>query len=114
MASCHLKTDDYRVLYKQSPVFSCRYRIGFRPTKKRRNKSMKKITVMSSFPASKKIYVEGSQPDIRVPFREIEQSPTVTSRGEEVNPPIRVYDTSGPYTDDSVQIDIEKGVPSRS
>ena len=58
-----------------------------------------KKTVMSHFPASKKVYVEGSQKDIRVPFREIEQTSTVTSRGEEVNPPIRVYDTSGPYTD---------------
>ena len=54
---------------------------------------------MTRFPASKKVYAEGSQPDIRVPFREIELSPTVTSRGEEENPPIRVYDTSGPYTD---------------
>lgn len=73
---------------------------------------MKKMTVMNRFPASKKIYVEGSQADIKVPFREIEQSSTVTSRGEEVNPPIRVYDTSGPYSDADVIIDIEKGLPS--
>lgn len=71
-----------------------------------------KKTVMSHFPASKKVYVEGSQKDIRVPFREIEQTPTVTPRGEEINPPIRVYDTSGPYTDDTITIDIEKGLPS--
>lgn len=69
------------------------------------------VTV-SSFPASKKIYVEGSQTDIRVPFREIEQSNTLTVRGEEANPPIQVYDTSGPYTDPNVQVDIEKGIPS--
>ena len=71
-----------------------------------------KKTVMNNFPASKKVYVEGSQADIRVPFREIEQTPTVTTRGEEINPPIRVYDTSGPYTDGNLTIDIEKGLPS--
>ena len=71
-----------------------------------------KKTVMNNFPASKKVYVEGSQGDIRVPFREIEQTPTVTTRGEEINSPIRVYDTSGPYTDENLTIDIEKGLPS--
>ena len=71
-----------------------------------------KKTVMNDFPASKKVYVEGSQPTIRVPFREIEQSLTVTSRGEEINSPIRVYDTSGPYTDANVEIEIEKGLPA--
>ncbi|USK72038.1 phosphomethylpyrimidine synthase ThiC [Peribacillus asahii] len=74
--------------------------------------SEQKNVVMTSFPASKKVFVEGSTPSIRVPFREIEQSPTVTARGEEVNPPIRVYDTSGSYTDPQVEIDIEKGLPS--
>ncbi|AZV42649.1 phosphomethylpyrimidine synthase ThiC [Peribacillus asahii] len=74
--------------------------------------SEQKNVVMTSFPASKKVFVEGSQPSIRVPFREIEQSPTVTARGEEVNLPIRVYDTSGPYTDPQVKIDIEKGLSS--
>ena len=71
-----------------------------------------KKTVMNGFPASKRVYVEGSQPTIRVPFREIEQSLTVTSRGEEINSPIRVYDTSGPYTDANVEIEIEKGLPA--
>lgn len=71
-----------------------------------------KKTVMSNFPASKKVYVEGSQKDIRVPFREIEQTSTVTTRGEEKNPSLRVYDTSGAYTDHNVTIDIEKGLPS--
>ncbi|MFJ8266751.1 phosphomethylpyrimidine synthase ThiC [Peribacillus asahii] len=74
--------------------------------------SEQKNVVMTSFPASKKVFVEGSTPSIRVPFREIEQSPTVTARGEEVNQPIRVYDTSGPYTDPQVKVDIEKGLPS--
>ena len=79
--------------------------------KKSRQSEDNKVSI-SSFPASKKVYVEGSQTDIRVPFREIEQSPTLTARGEEINSSIQVYDTSGPYTDPNVQIDIEKGVPS--
>ncbi|MGQ5521652.1 phosphomethylpyrimidine synthase ThiC [Chitinimonas sp. PSY-7] len=62
------------------------------------------------FPASQKIYVEGSRPDIRVPMREISQTDTPTSFGGEKNPPIYVYDTSGPYTDPNVKIDIRKGL----
>ena len=61
-------------------------------------------------PQSKKIYVEGSRPDIRVPMREISQSDTPAAFGAEKNAPITVYDTSGPYTDPSVQIDIRKGL----
>jgi phosphomethylpyrimidine synthase len=63
------------------------------------------------FPNSRKIYVEGSRPDIRVPMREIRQSDTPASFGAEKNPPIFVYDTSGPYTDPAVKIDIRKGLP---
>ncbi|MFQ5846598.1 MAG: phosphomethylpyrimidine synthase ThiC [Candidatus Methylomirabilales bacterium] len=63
-------------------------------------------------PNSKKVYVEGSRPDIRVPMREITQSDTRTSfDGGEKNPPIYVYDTSGPYTDPAVRIDIRSGLP---
>ena len=62
-------------------------------------------------PKSRKIYEQGSRPDIRVPFREIEQSDTPTSFGGEKNPPITVYDTSGPYTDPDVKIDIRSGLP---
>lgn len=63
------------------------------------------------FPNSKKIYVEGSRPGIRVPMREISQSDTLTDKGREENPPVLVYDTSGPYTDPNVEIDIRKGLP---
>ncbi|MEJ5210655.1 MAG: phosphomethylpyrimidine synthase ThiC [Burkholderiales bacterium] len=63
------------------------------------------------FPNSRKIYVEGSRPDIRVPMREITQADTPASFGAEPNPPIFVYDTSGPYTDPEVTIDIRKGLP---
>ncbi len=61
-------------------------------------------------PNSRKIYVEGSRPDIRVPMREISQSDTPASFGAEKNPPVFVYDTSGPYTDPSVKIDIRSGL----
>ncbi|MDF2786907.1 MAG: thiC [Neobacillus sp.] len=67
---------------------------------------------MSSFSGSKKVYVEGSRPDIQVPMREIELSPTTGTFGEEENPPIRVYDTSGPYTDADYSVDITKGLPA--
>ncbi|KOY83752.1 phosphomethylpyrimidine synthase ThiC [Lysinibacillus macroides] len=74
--------------------------------------SEKNITIMSSFEGSKKVYVEGSRPDILVPMREIALSPTTGSFGNEENAPIRVYDTSGPYTDPAYQIDITKGLPT--
>jgi phosphomethylpyrimidine synthase len=62
---------------------------------------------------SRKIHVEGSRPDIRVPMREIVQTPTpLANGGFEENPPFPVYDTSGPYTDPTVSIDIRKGLPS--
>ncbi|XAZ38861.1 phosphomethylpyrimidine synthase ThiC [Bacillus velezensis] len=68
------------------------------------------ISIMSSFSGSKKVYAEGSSPDIRVPMREISLSATTGAFGEEENAPIRVYDTSGPYTDPDVQIDIHEGL----
>ena len=57
-----------------------------------------------------KIYVSGSRPDIRVPMRQITQSDTPASFGAEKNPPVFVYDTSGPYTDPTVKIDIRSGL----
>ncbi|WP_276729572.1 phosphomethylpyrimidine synthase ThiC [Bacillus sp. (in: firmicutes)] len=68
------------------------------------------ISIMSSFSGSKKVYVEGSSSDIQVPMREIALSPTTGSFGEEENAPVRVYDTSGPYTDPDVTINIEEGL----
>lgn len=67
--------------------------------------------VTRPFPGSRKIYVEGSRPDLRVGMREIGQAPTAASFGAEDNPPITVYDTSGPYTDPEVKIDLLKGLP---
>ncbi len=63
-------------------------------------------------PNSRKVYVEGSRPDIRVPMREISQADTPTGMGAEKNPPIYVYDCSGPYTDPAVKIDIRSGLPA--
>jgi phosphomethylpyrimidine synthase len=66
-------------------------------------------------PNSRKVYVAGSHPDLRVPMREITQSDTPASFGAQPNPPIWVYDTSGPYTDPAVSIDIRNGLaPLRS
>ena len=61
-------------------------------------------------PNSSKVYVAGSRPDIRVPMRRISQSDTPASFGFEANPPIYVYDTSGPYTDPEAKIDIRSGL----
>ncbi|MED4889136.1 phosphomethylpyrimidine synthase ThiC [Lysinibacillus fusiformis] len=74
--------------------------------------SAKNITIMSNFEGSKKVYVEGSRPDILVPMREITLSPTTGTFGDEENAPIRVYDTSGPYTDPVFHVDITKGLPA--
>ncbi|MGE0357092.1 MAG: phosphomethylpyrimidine synthase ThiC [Burkholderiales bacterium] len=63
-------------------------------------------------PRSRKIHVEGSRPDIRVPMREVSQSDTPASFGAEPNPPVFVYDTSGPYTDPQARIDIRSGLPA--
>lgn len=71
---------------------------------------MQNIKSFMQFPASKKVYVEGSRQDIRVPMREITLSPTKTETGIIENEPVRVYDTSGPYTDPDFQPDIQKGL----
>ena len=61
-------------------------------------------------PRSRKVYVTGSRPDLRVPMREIAQSDTPSAFGAESNPPLSVYDTSGPYTDPQAKIDIRSGL----
>ncbi len=67
--------------------------------------------VTRPFPNATKIYVQGSRPDLRVPMREIAQSPTAGMLGEEENPPITVYDTSGPFGDPAIEVDLMKGMP---
>ena len=67
--------------------------------------------VTQPFPNSRKIYVTGSRPDLKVGMREIHQTPTSASFGFEENPPIPVYDTSGPFTDPTVQVNLLEGIP---
>jgi len=67
--------------------------------------------VTRPFPNATKIYVQGSRPDLRVPMREIAQSSTSGMLGEEENPPITVYDTSGPFGDPTIEVDLMKGMP---
>ncbi|HQC29562.1 MAG TPA: phosphomethylpyrimidine synthase ThiC, partial [Methylotenera sp.] len=64
------------------------------------------------FAKSRKVYVQGSRPDIQVPFREISLSDTPSAFGADKNPPVMVYDTSGPYTDPTAKIDIRSGLPA--
>lgn len=73
------------------------------------------INFREHFPNSKKIYVEGTLfPDVRVPMREISLTPTHTmtpGAPDEENPPVVVYDTSGPYTDPGYAVDVHRGLP---
>lgn len=69
-----------------------------------------------SYPGSEKVYLKGSiYPDIRVGMRKVTQMPTVAVkdgvRTETPNPSIYIYDTSGPYSDDNIDIDLKKGLP---
>ncbi|HDR7434811.1 MULTISPECIES: phosphomethylpyrimidine synthase ThiC [unclassified Bacillus (in: firmicutes)] len=70
--------------------------------------SAEQIELKSSLPGSKKVYVDGPRAGMKVPMREIEQSET----NGVSNPPIRVYDTSGPYTDPAYKVELEKGIPT--
>ena len=65
---------------------------------------------VKSLPNSRKVHVTGSRPDIRVPMREISQADTPADFGAEKNPPLWVYDTSGPYSDSEATIDIRSGL----
>ncbi len=67
-------------------------------------------SAVKPLPNSRKVYIEGTQTGVRVPMREITQSDTPASMGAEKNPAILVYDTSGPYTDPAVKIDIRSGL----
>ena len=75
------------------------------------------VITRDSFPASRKIHVPGViHPDVRVPMREISLTPTRAAGRpgmvDRDNPPVLVYDTSGPYTDPTVDIDVRRGLPA--
>ncbi len=67
---------------------------------------------MRPFPNSEKVYITGSRPDIRVPMRKVSLSDTPASFGAEQNAPVYVYDTSGPYTDPKINVDLRAGLPA--
>ncbi len=71
------------------------------------------VSAPRPYPQSRKRYVTGTRPDVRVAMREVAQHPTMTDDGAvvEENPPIVLYDTSGPYTDAEATIDVELGLP---
>ena len=70
------------------------------------------IRTPASYPASQKRYVQGSRADLRVPYREIALSPTRhADPTEDDNPPLPVYDISGPCTDPEVRIELDGGLP---
>ena len=64
-----------------------------------------------SFPGSKKIYLPGSRDDIQVPMRQVELEPSSGPNGVVSNAPVPLYDTTGPYTDESYIVDDKKGLP---
>ncbi|MGY1408301.1 phosphomethylpyrimidine synthase ThiC [Luteimonas sp. A611] len=67
-------------------------------------------SVTRPIPGSRKVFVHAANPDVRVPMREIAQTRTPSLFGGEDNPPITVYDTSGPYTDPEARIDLSAGL----
>lgn len=71
------------------------------------------VNLKKSFPASKRIFKtgKGEDADIKVPFREITLTDTVTDQGITSNAPVVVYDTGGVYHDDTYDIDVERGIP---
>jgi len=73
----------------------------------------KDSSIEEGLPNSSRVYVEGQQAGVRVPFREITQTPTRNFDGALIeNPPVRVYDTSGPWGDPSVNCDVTEGLPA--
>src|SRR6266404_1523457 len=74
--------------------------------------AIKPTRIESTLPNSRRIYIDGEQPGVRVPFREIDQSPTRNFDNTlEQNPPVRVYDSSGPWGDPATDCDVRDGLP---
>src|SRR5579859_5146084 len=106
--SCHLHPSSQPLFSSRTTKFRPSIPAGIAVQSRRSNMS----SSTAQFPNSRKVYVPGSRPDICVPMREIVQSSTPAFLGGEENPPIRVYDTSGPYTDPDVVIDVRQGLHS--
>ena len=82
------------------------------PTDLKRGPQALSSALAQPLPGSRKIYVNGSRSDLRVPLRSIEQGDTPAMFGVEKNPAITVYDTSGPYTDPDYRADLAVGLPA--
>ena len=80
------------------------------PTELLRDAERLSEAVVRPIPGSRKVFVPGSREDLRVPMREIALQRTPTLFGGEDNPPVTVYDTSGPYTDPDTHIDLAAGL----
>src|SRR6266852_5147174 len=75
--------------------------------------AIKTTTIEGTLPNSRRIYRDGKQPGVRVPFREIDQNPTRNfDNSLAENPPVRVYETSGPYGDPATRCDVREGLPA--
>ncbi len=68
------------------------------------------VEAIRPFPNSRKIFVPGSRADIRVGMREVTLTPTPSRNGAEENPPVTIYDTSGPFSDPAATIDLRQGL----
>src|SRR5260221_10110203 len=86
------------------------HQMNARPNDLLRQTDELSATVVRPIPGSRKIHVDGSRTDLRVPMREIVLQTTPTAFGGEANAPLAVYDTSGPYTDPDAQIDLNAGL----
>ncbi|HMG75736.1 MAG TPA: phosphomethylpyrimidine synthase ThiC [Pyrinomonadaceae bacterium] len=76
--------------------------------------AIKPSKIENTLPNSRRIYIDGQQPGVRVPFREVDQNPTRNFDNTlEDNPPVRVYDTSGPWGDPASDCDVRDGLPAR-
>ncbi len=115
--TCHpeRKSRDLACYERRRPTYHDRIQ-RFKEWRDDRRARRSRATVSSSdqLPNSRKVYVPGQvHPDLRVPFREISLAPTKTMSGEiEVNEPVRVYDTSGPWGDADQQVDVNEGLPA--
>src|SRR5258708_26102175 len=86
---------------------------AFKPTKSEPGAVATGLPEETQLPNSRRIYIDGQQSGVRVPFREIDQNPTRNFKNElEGNLPVRVYDTSGPYGDPSIRCDVREGLPA--
>ena len=63
------------------------------------------------FPRSRRIYIQGSRDDLRVPVREVELTASSDAGSERADPPLRLYDTRGFHSDPAMKIDVREGLP---